>query len=126
MNISRIFNQLFSNDKKIETNQFQKKNRESDESQINVKQISLNNIDASQNIEVTFKQIQTQVLKEKNPHKLETNRVMGVLNGEKTARLDAFRTEVLKNVIADENKSAVVSKDALQQLKNFMTQKVTG
>lgn len=126
MNINRIFNHLFSGDKKNETGLLQKKNRETDQSHVNVKQISLNNVDATQNIELTFKQIQAQLLKEKNPHQFDANRVIGVLNGEKTGRLDTMTTEVLKSVISEENRNAVATSNSFQQIKNIISQKIIG
>lgn len=51
-------------------------------------------------------------------HRLDPLRTITVLSGEKTGRLETMRTEVLKEVIQEENKLALANSAVINKIKN--------
>lgn len=125
MNISRMFNHLFSSNKNLENNQtIQNKKNDNSENVLNIKQVTLNNVAATgKDADSALKSLKEQIKKEQNPHQFDAGRIHALLNGEKTSRLDSYRTEVLKNVVGEQNQAALVQSNTVNQMKKLLTGK---
>ncbi|HCL56423.1 MAG TPA: hypothetical protein DHW82_05375 [Spirochaetia bacterium] len=87
-------------------------------------QIKSKNLNDFQSFEKNFQKIEkikNEIAKNSQLHSLSGERAVKVLGGEKNQFLSEIRSDVLKQVIQEENTSALVQTNTFTQIKKFFS-----
>jgi len=88
---------------------------------IQIKSKNLNDFQSFEKNIQKFEKIKSEIAKNSQVHDLSGERAAKILGGEKNQFLSEIRSDVLKQVIKEENTSALVQKDTFSRIKKIFS-----